>query len=287
MVLYTPGNQGEQYTKDKARDYVSYYYETSNYRPLSYGISSANFDGAGGSYGIIQFNWKSGTCQPIFKDMFNLHPDIMAEVFTTTADYNTFYDVVFNRTTANQILWGDSITILNADGTRSNKIKDPWAGYFVKLGTYKSYQDRQDVASAPYWNNAKTWSSNYGLWTRRGYTLMLDIAVQFGGISTAANTDILNFIAAQDPNKVLTPELRELRRMRYIASRCAQDHSGGAFSGSAFDRKLGIANGQGTVYGGFVTTQNFDCVLEPNGINAIPEGKKPRYLRHFRALNRT
>jgi hypothetical protein len=283
MVLTTPGNQGEAYTQKQARDYTSYYYETSLYRPDSYGVAAGNFDKSGGSYGIIQFNWISGTCQPIFKDMFTNHADDMAASFTNTADYNTFYDVVFNRTTTNQIAWGQSIT----DPANTHKVLPPWDGYFATLGTFQSYRDRQDVACIPYYNNAKTWVSNYGLWTRRGYSLMFDISVQFGGISSAANTDILNFIAAQDPNHLLTPELRELRRMRYIANRTAQDHSGGAFSGSAFDRKLGIANGQGTVYGGFVTTQNFDCILEPNGINAVPPGKTPKWIRRYRAINRT
>jgi hypothetical protein len=280
-MLMTPGNLGYDYTKNAARDYISYYYETSMARPASYGVASGNFDGAGGSYGIIQFNWLSGTCQPIFKDMFNYHAADMADSFTNTADYNTFYDVVFNRTTTNQIAWGETIS----DQTNKHKLLPTWAGYFATLGTKKSYQDRQDTACIPYWNNAKTWVSNYGLWTRRGYALMFDIAVQFGSVSSAANTDILNFIAAQDPNKTLTPELTELRRMRYIANRCAQDHSGGAFSGSAFDRKLGIANGQGTVYGGFVTTQNYDVILEPNGINAVPPGKTPKWLRHYKAIN--
>jgi hypothetical protein len=277
----TSGNLGYDYTKWAALDYTSYYYETNLHRPASYGKVTGNFDGAGGSYGIIQFNWKSNTIQPILKDMFNYHNTDMAAVFTSTADYNTLYDVVFNRTTTEQISWGDSITILNADGTRSNKVIDIWNTYFTNLGTYTSYQERQIVSvDSTYWANAKTWVSDFGLWTRRGYALCFDIAVQYGGISTTAHTDIINFAAGLPGN--LTAELKELRLMRYIANRVAQDHSGGTFSGVAFDRKRAIANGNGLVYGYPAPTYDYDLILEPNGILGIPDLKKPRWVRRFR-----
>jgi hypothetical protein len=272
----TAGNKGIAFTREQARDYTSYYYETSLHRPQSYGKVAGDFDGAGGSYGIIQFNWKSGTCQQIFKDMFTNHAADMAAVFTATADYNTFYDVCFNRTTANQMAWGTSITVLNANGTKSNKVVEPWNTYFTNLGTYKSYQDRQDVACQPYYTNADTWISDFGLWTRRGYALMFDVAVQYGGIAAATHTDIMNWIAAQ-PTARITPELIELRRMRYIANRLATDHAGGAFSGVAFDRKRAIANGNGNVYGYPAPTYTYDLLLEPNGLVAIPPLKKPRW----------
>jgi hypothetical protein len=274
----TPGNQGEYFTQMAALDYTSYNYETSKKRPDSYGVASGDFDGAGGSFGIIQYNWKSGTCQGMFKDMFNLYPDDIAASITNTADYNTFYDVVFNRTTAEQMSWGSSIT----DQTNKHKLIEPWNTYFITMGTKESYQNLQIEYATPYLQNAKNWCSDFGLWTRRGYGLMFDISVQFGGISTAAHTDIMNFIAAM-PTANIPPEVIELRKMRYIADRTAQDHAGGAFSGSAYDRKRAIANGSGNVYGYPVYTTDYDLILEPNGFSAIPAGKVPKWLH----VNRT
>lgn len=266
----TSGASTLNYTQMQALDYTSYNYETSLKRPASYGAVTGNFDASGGSYGTIQFNWKSGTCQPIFSDMIANHAADVQAAFTATADYNTFVDVVTNRTTTDQIAWGDSIT----DPTNKHLVIEPWKTYFTTLGTFKSYQDRQDLACQPYFNNANTWVGDFGLWTRRGYSLCFDISVQYGGISTAAHTDIMNFVAAL-PN-TLTDELKELRKMRYIAWRTAQDHQGTYYQ-SSLDRKMGIANGQGVVYGGLVKTYDYDLLLEGNGIVGLPAKKKPKW----------
>lgn len=277
MVLTTPGNQGYAYTQKQALDYTSFNYETSLHTPASFGAVSGNFDGAGGSYGIIQFNWKSGTVQPIFTSMITNYAADLQGAFTVTADYNTFLDVVQNRTTADQINWGDSIS----DPTNKQKVLEPWNTYFKNLGNYQSYQDLQMNACGPYFDNAKTWTGNYKCWSRRGYSLLFDIAVQYGGISAAADTDINNFITSLDTvTPTLTPELRELRSLRYIAWRTAQDHAGTYYQ-SSLDRKMAIANGAGVVYGGNVSTQDYDLILEPNGFSAIPAGKIPHFLRGY------
>jgi hypothetical protein len=266
----TAGAFSHYATQLKALDYTSYNYETSQHTPASYGVASGNFDGAGGSYGIIQFNWKSGTCQPIFQDMILTWTDDLVASITNTTDYNTFVDVVQNRTTTDQIAWGDTIS----NPANKHTIIEPWNTYFQTLGTKESYQNRQIMACTPYFNNADTWCSDFGLWTRRGYGLMFDISVQYGGITTAAHTDIMNFIAALPT--YLTDELKELRKMRYIAWRTAQDHQG-TYYASSLARKMSIANGQGIVYGGLVKTYDYDLLLEGNGFVGLPAKKKPKW----------
>lgn len=280
----TSGNLGADFTRSKALDFVTYYFETSHTQPEAFGTVAGDFDNAGGSYGIIQFNWKSGTCQPIFRDLINNHPDVVSTAFPVTADYNKFVDVVLNYTTANQIAWGTSIThytSFNADGspvkTTGHTVNEPWNTYLHDLLISPEGQARQmETVVSTYYANADKWTGDFGLWSRRGYALCFDIAVQFGGILTATHTDITNFIAALP--KTLSPEVRELRSMRYVADRCSADHSGGTFSGSAFDRKRAIANGTGTVYGGPVTTVPYDLILEPNGLVAIPPEKTPNFV---------
>jgi len=268
----TSGNLGIAYTRAQAADFTTYYYETGQHKPLAYGIMSGNFDGAGGSYGILQYNWKTGDLQPIFRDLINLHPADVQAAFTVTADYNTFVDVVLNRTTTNQIAWGDTIT----NQANKNTVIEPWNTYFRTLATFKSCQDRQDQAAQPYFTQADTWASDFGLWTRRGYSLCFDMSVQAGGMTTQCHTDIMNFIAAL-PTTNITPELKELYTMRYFANRRANDVSS-SFQQSFRDRKLAIAQGNGVVYGGNVDTVPSDLILEPNGLLAIPAGKTPNFI---------
>lgn len=268
----TSGNLGIAYTRTQAENFTSYYFETSNTKPLAYGIMAGDFDLAGGSYGIIQFNWKSGTLQPIFRDLINLHAADVQAAITATADYNTFVDVVMNRSTTDQIAWGHSISNVG----NMHQVVEPWNTYFKTLGTFKSCQDRQEAAVQPYFTLSDTWCSDFGLWSRRGYSLAFDIAVQAGGMSTACHTDIMNFIAAL-PVTNLTAELRELYVMRYFANRRSDDVTS-SFTNSFRDRKLAIANGNGVVYGGAVDTVPYDLILEPNGLLAIPAGKAPKFI---------
>jgi hypothetical protein len=268
----TVGNLGIAYTRSQALNYTSYNYETSKTMPAAYSVMSGDFDGAGGSFGLIQWNWKSGTIQPIFRDMVNLHAADVQAAFTNTTDYNTFVDVVLNRTTTNQMAWGSSIT----DQTNKHKTIEPWNTYFSTLGTFKSCQDRQLLGVQPYYNTADQWASDFGLWTRRGYALCFDNAVQYGGMNSACHTDILNYAASVQNN--YTPEYRELLIMRYFAWRVCQDHQGTYYQ-SALDRRNAIANGSGNVYGYPVSTDPYDLNMEPNGLLAVPAGKIPRWLR--------
>ena len=156
--------------------------------------------------------------QPIFLNLVTNHAADLASAITVTADYNTFVDVVTNRTTANQIAWGDSIT----NQANKNTVVEPWNTYFKTLGTLASCQAAQETATLPYYTLAEAWVSDFGLWSRRGYSLCFDMAVQAGGMTAACHSDIMAFIAAL-PTTNLTAELRELYVMRYFASRRADD----------------------------------------------------------------
>jgi len=268
----TSGNLGIAYTRAQALDFTTYNYETGQHKPLAYGVMAGNFDGAGGSYGTCQFNWKTGDLQPIFTGLINNHNADVQAAFTVTADYNTFVDVVKNRTTADQITWGDSIT----NQANKNTVIEPWNTYFVTLGTKASCQAAQETATQPYYTLAETWVSDFGLWSRRGYSLCFDMAVQAGGMTAQCHTDIMAFIAAL-PTTNITAELRELYVMRYFANRRANDVSS-SFQQSFRDRKLAIAQGSGVVYGGNVDTVPYDLILEPNGLLAIPAGKIPHFI---------
>lgn len=260
----------------RAKDYVTYYYETSKTAPDCYGVTAGNFDNAGISHGIIQFNFYSGTLQPIWKDLINNYPSVCLSAFNNvTADYNTWVDVVKNRTTTDQIAWGESITAykLDANGniikSSGHSVKEPWATYFRQLGLTSQSITRQDTAVQPYLDNGENWKKKYSLWSRRGFLLLFDIAVQSGGINTynadgtiKVNVDsqILSDIQALSPT--LSKNDREIAIMKSIANRKA-DAVGTTFQQSYRDRKLAIANGSGLVYGSPTDTTPYDMILEP------------------------
>jgi hypothetical protein len=253
-----------------AKRYVTFYYETSKYEPDCYGVTAGNFDGAGLSHGIIQFNFKSGTIQPIWKDLINQYPDVCKNAFNNNlTDYNKWVDVVFNYTTTNQIAWADSITVFSYDAngnkiqSSGRKLKEPWNSYFTALGKTPESIARQDKGVQPYLDLGESWKKKYSLWSRRGFLLCFDIAVQSGGLGATVEANIQADINALNPNNY-TKEAYETEKMRIIATRKSEDPNIGAeWRQSYKDRKLAIANGSGVVYGSPTDTVPYDMILEP------------------------
>lgn len=238
-------------------NYTSYYYETSKTYPEFHGVTAGNFDGAGISHGVIQFNFISTTLQPIWKDLINNNPIQCYNAFDQNDTfYNTWKNNILTMTTSQLISWGQSIT----DPSNSHKTIEPWNTYFRQLGIMKESIDRQMIGVTPYFNSTEIWKSKFGVWSRRGYALLFDIAVQSGSISTSTQDLIMSDIAKID--KKLSREEFETQRLLAIANRRA-DAVGSTYQASYRDRKTAIAKGSGTVYGGFVDTTPYDLILEP------------------------
>jgi hypothetical protein len=234
-------------------------FETSTDSPDNFGVTAGNFDGAGLSHGAIQFNFKSGTLQPIWRDLLNNHPTVVQGAITNSADYDYFRNLILNGTTADQIAFGDNIS----DPANKHKVVEPWNTYFKNLGVTQESIDRQIVAAQWYYDQAKKYFDTFDLWTRRGYALMFDIAVQSGSISQAV-IDLINADFAAMDNTGKTPEQIETDKLVIIANRRA-DAVTTEWQQSYRERKLSIANGSGWVYGGtlFMDTANYNMILEP------------------------
>ena len=52
------------------------FFETSNTYPDCYGITAGNWDGAGISHGVLQYNFKAGSLQPLWNHMNNNYNDL-------------------------------------------------------------------------------------------------------------------------------------------------------------------------------------------------------------------
>lgn len=236
-------------------------FETSTSYPDNFGVTAGNFDGQGISHGAIQYNFGSGTLQPIWRDLITNYPTMVEGIFGT--DYAEFYDVVMNRTEADQVAWGDSISIVTTDGNNKRFIMEPWNTYFETLGVTQESIDRQILAAEWYYGEADKWMVEFDLWTRRGYALLFDIAVQSGSIPQSVK-DLIHADIAAINAAAMTDEEYETEKMVIIANRRA-DYVSETWRESYRERKLSIANGSGWVYGGtlYMDTANYNMILEP------------------------
>ena len=96
------------------------FFETSRGYPDCYGMYSGNHDLQGGSWGVLQFNWGTGSIQPLLKFMFENHNAVTTSVLG--ANYDTLYNVTYNTTTPQQIAWSDGISV----GADKRTVAEPW-----------------------------------------------------------------------------------------------------------------------------------------------------------------
>jgi hypothetical protein len=238
------------------------FFETSRKPPECYTISTGNFDGAGISFGAMQWQLMSGTLQPIWAATNRDDEAGCRAIFG--ADYDEWMSVQTKTTglSGTAVAWGDSITDWTGDST-GHAIKAPWKGYFTALGGLQACIDAQVNATASYYATSEQWKIDFGLWSRRGYCLMYDIAIHAGGMLATTKTDILNQIAAIDTTGK-TREQIETEKMNIIWQRRLEDISTTNAAYVPFrDRKSAIANGSGLVYGSMFYTEPYDAILEP------------------------
>lgn len=232
-------------------------FETSTAPPDAFGVTGGNFDSQGLSHGALQWNFGQGTLQPIWKDLINLHSDVVRAAITNTADYNYFVDLILNKTKADQIAFGDRIS----DPNDKHKIIEPWKTYFHNLGVSPESIARQREAAKWYFDQGRKYFDMFNLWTRRGFALMFDIAVQSGSISQA-KIDLINADIAAMNITGKTEEEIETEKMTIIVNRKVEEVSS-TWQASYRERKMSIANGSGVVYGSLnVDTTQYDMILE-------------------------
>jgi phage minor structural protein len=269
----------------KSIQFVSETFETSPDKyPASFGRTAGNFDGAGMSWGIIQYNWKSQTVQPIFKDLINNYPTVVRGAITNQADYDYFKNVVFNQTVTQQIAFGNSIT----DTTNKNKVKEPWNTYFYNLGLTKESQDRQMEGTSWYLSEGKKYFNQLGLWSRRGYALCVDIAVQAGSMNPIKNgvvVDVVGQCLTAFQSIVTTGKTAgqiEVEKLVIIANK-RSDQIDSSWQASFRERKLSIANGGGWIWnnGVYVDVAKYNLVLEPAFATNIPPNYTTEMAEEF------
>jgi len=234
------------------------FFETSNDFPECYGISCGNWDGAGISFGVLQYNFKAGTLQPLFNYMNDNYNSICRTAFGTNYDK---WASMINDTLVNQQTWGDQI---GDPATGKHSCIAPWNTQFMTLGTSPECIAKQVDMSASWQSSALTWFKNLGLYSRRGYALMFDISVQMGRFFPQ-NVCLNRFKAIVTTGK--TRAQIEEEKLRIIVELCANGNNRcfntttlPTLQSIVYNRKIAIVDGTSTQ--GF-NIANYDLSYEP------------------------
>jgi hypothetical protein len=238
--------------KEKALGMVAFF-ETSLDYPDAYGITAGNWDGAGLSHGVLQYNFKSNTLQPLWNYMNNEHNQLCRNIF------GSHYQEWANHINANfttQTTWANSIT----NPTNGHRTIEPWNTYFFQLGTSAPSIAKQVDMSASYQNSALIWFNRLGLFSRRAYALLFSVSVQMGRL--LGQNMIWHDFKQIDPTGKTRAQIEE-EKLRIIVNRVSGEYQrihDPVIQGIVFRRHTAIVDG--TSNQGF-NIKKYDLEYEP------------------------
>jgi phage minor structural protein len=263
-------------------------YETQKPYPYNFGTSASAFDVGGISWGAIQFNAKTGPLISIWQTLIRDYPDKVQAAFdhpdrtpeSDLANYISWRDMI-NRGNFQEIY--DWSYARGDTATGRHSFLEPWNTYFMNLGILPESIALQKTNAAWYYTIATQWFSDFDLWSRRGYSLLFDIAVQSGSMNPKTGTDgqgkpiyydligeINSWYAAQDKTGKTAQELETMKLVQ-IANRRA-DYIPSEWGPTWRERKVAIAQGTGLVYGSlWMDTATYNMKLEPVSIEDVPK----------------
>lgn len=233
------------------------FFETSNGYPTCYGITSGNFDDAGMSHGVLQFNWGTGSLKTLWQYMDTNHNQLCRDILG--ANYTEWADVLNNRTTAEQVAWGDSIS-LGTTKEEKRQIDPTWKALFQTLGETPESIEKQKTFSEEWVPNAIKWFNTLGLYSRRGFALVWDISVQMGRLFSL-NQIWHDFQQIDTTGK--TRQQIEEEKLYIIVDRCSYDNRPSQYSQTVYDRKVMLVTGTGDYYGTPFSMAQYDLDYEP------------------------
>lgn len=153
-----------------------------------YSQVTGNFDGAGISFGIIQFNFLSGTLQELFRLFRNADSTALQNCFTRKGSYAELWRAI-DGSVPKAVRWGDSIST----GSAKHKVVKDWTNELKKVGRIEGFRliqmefaydkyGRQLMSTIAYLQGLT------GLKVRnhRCLTALFDMCIQQGGYHKAA-----------------------------------------------------------------------------------------------------
>lgn len=105
--------------------------------------AAGDFDGAGLTWGIIGFNFRSGTLTQVLQEIDRRSSALIDQTF---GDLAMELRSVLERSVPNQIVWGRGIS----EGADRRRIRREWAAAFQRLGERPEVKEIQLAHVAPY-----------------------------------------------------------------------------------------------------------------------------------------
>jgi hypothetical protein len=96
---------------------------------------TGNFDGAGLSFGPVQWNFKSNTLVPLFRKFQSADETALRACFVDEIDYDEWLKVL-DLSVAQQIEWANEIST----GRGGHDVVQPWKGYLQAVGRVEKFR---------------------------------------------------------------------------------------------------------------------------------------------------
>jgi len=96
---------------------------------------TGNFDGAGISFGPVQWNFKSKTLAPLFRKFEETDESALRACFTDEIDYEDWLKVL-DLSVDQQIEWANNIST----GRGGHDVVQPWKGYLQAVGRVEKFR---------------------------------------------------------------------------------------------------------------------------------------------------
>jgi len=140
-------------------------------RPIGFGGLTGDFDGQGLSFGLLQWNFGTGSLQPLLLEFARRQPQRFAAIFGPHAAQ---LRQVLGQTPAEQLRFARSIN------DARKRIGPPWSGYFGQLAADPAFQQIQLQQVRQRMNRAIAQTRQLGLRSERGLALLFDNITQNG-----------------------------------------------------------------------------------------------------------
>lgn len=228
---------------------------TGTFEGGGYSTLIGNFDGAGMSFGFLQWNFYSGTLQPLLKAMHAAGPETFKKactVFVKTFDKEVdlsgdLLRVCRAMTNAEAVAW------ISQRQDEGHRLLPHWTKLFKNLAAVPGFQAVQRQFAQTYWKLALNYMPKFGFKSERGLALLFDICVQAGSVTNGS----LGRYAADPGSKG-----DEVARMAALARAVQFQDSRKWVQRDLLSRKMTIALGKGIVHGGsFNLETDFDITL--------------------------
>lgn len=208
-------------------------------KSMNYQALADNFDGQATSFGLIQWNFGSGTLGPLLKQMLQADGAAFAGCFGPNANFDSLKNAIVSGSVPNQISW--ALALLQAN-------RPAWKAAFTALGSNDQFNlIQKQQAIAHYHGRALIVISNLRTISPalmanvevRSYLAIFDLCVQQNGIDKVL--DAIKAKVAAGPPATQVDLVKIAAEQRALIAKAA-------FVADCMSRRLGILAGKAVSY---------------------------------------